>query len=116
MNAASTQSTAPLHGLTVVDLSTTTPGAFASVFLADAGADVVMVEPPAGSALRDLTGWPALARGKKSVTLDLHTDTGLAALHNLLRGADVLVTTSRPAALERLVLLPHISPTSTLVW
>ncbi len=107
MNAVSTASTAPLHGLTVIDLSLTTPGAYASVFLADAGADVIMVEPPAGNPMRKETGWPALARGKKSVTLDLQTDTGLAALHDLLRSADVLITTSRPAALERLGLTPE---------
>ncbi|TWH18053.1 crotonobetainyl-CoA:carnitine CoA-transferase CaiB-like acyl-CoA transferase [Rhodococcus rhodochrous J45] len=106
MNAVSPASTAPLHGLTVIDLSLTTPGAYASVFLADAGADVIMVEPPAGNPMRKETGWPALARGKKSVTLDLQTDTGLTALHDLLRSADVLITTSRPAALERLGLTP----------
>lgn len=106
MNASSPRVAAPLHGLTVVDLSTTTPGAYASVFLADAGADVVMVEPPAGNALRAMTGWPALARGKKSVTLDLYTAAGLASLQDLLRVADVLITTSRPAALERLGLTP----------
>ena len=106
MNAVSPASTAPLHGLTVIDLSLTTPGAYASVFLADAGADVIMVEPPAGNPMRKETGWPALARSKKSVTLDLQTDTGLTALHDLLRSADVLITTSRPAALERLGLTP----------
>ncbi|MFD5810276.1 CaiB/BaiF CoA transferase family protein [Rhodococcus aetherivorans] len=102
MNVVSSQSIAPLHGLTVIDLSFTTPGAYASVFLADAGADVIMVEPPTGSPMRKVTGWPALARGKKSVTLDLHTDAGLARLHDLIRDADVLITTSRPAALERM--------------
>lgn len=107
MNAVSPTSTAPLHGLTVIDLSLTTPGAYASVFFADAGADVIMVEPPTGNPMRKETGWPALARGKKSVTLDLHTETGLAALHDLLRSADVLITTSRPAALERLGLTPE---------
>jgi len=106
VNAVSPASTAPLHGLTVIDLSLTTPGAYASVFLADAGADVIMVEPPAGNPMRKETGWPALARSKKSVTLDLQTDTGLTALHDLLRSADVLITTSRPAALERLGLTP----------
>ncbi|MFZ2172696.1 MAG: CoA transferase, partial [Rhodococcus sp. (in: high G+C Gram-positive bacteria)] len=106
MNAVSPQSTAPLHGLTVIDLSLTTPGAYASVFLADAGADVIMIEPPTGNPMRKVTGWPALARGKKSVTLDLRRDTGLARLHDLLRDADVLITTSRPAVLERMGLTP----------
>ncbi|MCK8669754.1 CaiB/BaiF CoA transferase family protein [Rhodococcus sp. NPDC003382] len=107
MNAVSSSSTAPLAGLTVLDLSTTTPGAYASVFLADAGADVVMVEPPSGSPLRTLTGWPALARGKRSITLDLHDERDLATLHSLVRTADVLITTSRPSALGRLGLTPE---------
>jgi len=106
VNATDPRSSSPLNGLSVIDLSTTTPGAYASVFLADAGADVLMVEPPTGSPLREVAGWPALARGKKSVVLDLHTDDGRARLEDLLRSADVLVTTSRPAALERLGLGP----------
>ncbi|MCW2690721.1 MAG: L-carnitine dehydratase/bile acid-inducible protein, partial [Mycobacterium sp.] len=62
----------PLHGLVVVDLSSTLPGAEASQFLADCGADVIMVEPPGGSPLRQITGWPGLLRGKRSIELDLH--------------------------------------------
>ena len=58
----------PLAGLVVVDLSTTLPGAQATQFLADCGADVIMVEPPDGSPLRELAAWPALLRGKRSVT------------------------------------------------
>jgi crotonobetainyl-CoA:carnitine CoA-transferase CaiB-like acyl-CoA transferase len=94
----------PLAGLVVVDLSTTLPGAQATQFLADCGADVIMVEPPAGSPLRELAGWPALLRGKRSVTLDLHDDTDLARLRALLRRADVMVNTMRPAAAERIEL------------
>jgi crotonobetainyl-CoA:carnitine CoA-transferase CaiB-like acyl-CoA transferase len=97
---------ASLHGLTVIDLSTTLPGAQATMFLADAGAEVIFVEPPSGSALRALPGWPALGRGKKSITLDLHTARDAETLRRLLRTADVLVTTMRPAAANRLGLDP----------
>lgn len=73
-----------------------------------------MVEPPGGNPLRELSGWPGLARGKKSVSLDLHTESGLVSLRRLLTTADVLITTSRPAALERLGLtaaeLAEINP------
>ena len=96
------QADGPLAGIRVIDLSVTLPGALASVFLADCGAEVVLVETPQGNPLRKLTGWPGLARGKKSVTLDLHTEAGIESLHQLLRTADVLITTSRPRALERL--------------
>jgi crotonobetainyl-CoA:carnitine CoA-transferase CaiB-like acyl-CoA transferase len=93
--------------LVVVDLSTTLPGAQASQFLADCGADVIMVEPPGGSDLRNLAGWPGLLRGKRSVTLDLHADDDLVALRALLSGADVLITTMRPNSAERLGLTPQ---------
>ncbi|MFJ8019388.1 CaiB/BaiF CoA transferase family protein [Streptomyces sp. NPDC096311] len=95
-------STLPLSGITAVDLSTTLPGAFATQFLADAGADVLMVEPPGGSPLRKLAGWPALARGKRSVVLDLDDATDRETLDGLLAGSDVLVTTMAPANSERL--------------
>ncbi|CDO31271.1 CaiB/BaiF CoA transferase family protein [Mycolicibacterium porcinum] len=98
----------PLAGLVVVDLTTTLPGAQATQFLADCGADVIMVEPPDGSPLRDLAGWPALLRGKRSVTLDLHDDTDLNRLRALLRRADVMVNTLRPASAERLGLSPRV--------
>jgi len=97
----------PLAGLSVIDLSTTLPGAQATQFLADAGADVILVEGPGGSPLRADPGWPGLLRGKRSIVLDLHSDDASAsadraALDGLLRQADVLVTTMRPAAAERL--------------
>ncbi|WP_245720936.1 CaiB/BaiF CoA transferase family protein [Nocardia pseudovaccinii] len=96
------KSSGPLAGLIVVDLSTTLPGAQASQFLADCGADVIMVEPPGGSALRSIAGWPGLLRGKRSVTLDLHVENDLAALRELLRTADVLITTVRPTSAARI--------------
>jgi crotonobetainyl-CoA:carnitine CoA-transferase CaiB-like acyl-CoA transferase len=92
----------PLAGLVVVDLSTTLPGAQATQFLADCGAEVIMVEPPDGSPLRELAGWPALLRGKRSVTLDLHDDADLDRLRGLLRRADVMVNTMRPTTAERI--------------
>ena len=92
----------PLAGLTVIDLSTTLPGAQATQFLADAGADVILVEGPQGSPLRADPGWPGLLRGKRSIVLDLPGDDDLTTLDGLLRPADVLVTTMRPAAAARL--------------
>lgn len=107
-------SSLPLSGITVVDLSTTLPGAFATQFLADAGADVLMVEPPGGSPLRKQAGWPALARGKRSVVLDLHDTADRTTLDGLLSAGDVLVTALSPATSERLGLtaerLAEINP------
>ena len=92
----------PLAGLRIIDLSTTLPGAQATQFLADAGADVIAVEPPGGSPLRSDPGWPGLLRGKSSIVADLRSADGLGSLDGLLSRADVLVTTMRPAALARL--------------
>ena len=92
----------PLAGLTVVDLSTTLPGAQATQFLADAGADVILVERPEGSPLRADPGWPGLLRGKRSIVLDLGDTADRATLDGLLGQADVMVTTMRPAAAARL--------------
>ena len=100
-------SSGPLDGLRVVDLSTTLPGAQATQFLADAGADVVLVERPGGSPLRSLPGWPVHGRGKRSVLLDVRDQGDRGALDDLLRSADVLVTTMRPAAQARLGLGPE---------
>jgi crotonobetainyl-CoA:carnitine CoA-transferase CaiB-like acyl-CoA transferase len=96
---ASSSVVEPLAGLRVVDLSSTLPGAYCTQFLADAGADVLMVESPGGSALRSLRGWPALGRGKRSRVLDLKAESARAELDGLLADADVLVTTFSPAAL-----------------
>ncbi|PBC47987.1 CoA transferase [Rhodococcus sp. ACS1] len=99
----STDSTrpAPLAGLVVVDLSTTLAGAQATQFLADSGADVILVEAPEGSPLRQEPGWPGLLRSRRSISLDLDADADLDVLDGLLTRADVLVTTMRPAELER---------------
>ncbi|MGA2474071.1 MAG: CoA transferase [Acidimicrobiales bacterium] len=97
----------PLAGLRVLDLSNSPAGAQASQTLADFGAEVVQVEPPGGSALRDLPSYPLICRGKKSMVLDLH-DAGDAALtREMALGADVLIETFRPGVMERLGLGYH---------
>jgi crotonobetainyl-CoA:carnitine CoA-transferase CaiB-like acyl-CoA transferase len=106
MSATDTQ---PLSDLIVIDLSTTLPGATATQFLADAGARVILVEPPGGSPLRGRPDWPVLARGKESVVLDLGVDVDRARLDAMVRAADVLVTTMRPATSKRHELTPEWS-------
>lgn len=69
--------------------------------MADLGAEVVAVEPPGGSVLRSEAAYPFLARGKKSVVLDLHELADAEVAWSLASEADVLITTLRPAALER---------------
>jgi len=101
----------PLAGVRVVDLTTNLSGPFATMVLAQQGADVVKVErPPTGDILRNVgsrrggvssyfvnTNW-----GKRSVALDLDDDAGKAVLRRLVAHADVLVENFRPNVMPRL--------------
>lgn len=108
---------APLSGVRVVDLSRLLPGPYASLLLADLGADVLKVEDPeAGDYLRNLPPlvdeasgggmFAALNRGKRSLVLDLKAPGGPALLRRLLAGADVLLEGFRPGVLEKFGLGP----------
>ncbi|MCC7369531.1 MAG: CoA transferase [Chloroflexi bacterium] len=82
----------PLEGIHVVELSTGIAGPYAGMLLADYGAEVVKVEPPAGDPARRLPGFAMWGRNKQSMVLDL---TGVAdrdRLGHLLAGADVCIT------------------------
>jgi crotonobetainyl-CoA:carnitine CoA-transferase CaiB-like acyl-CoA transferase len=104
----------PLSDVRVVDLSRALAGPYATMMLADAGADVVKVEPPGGD---DSRGWLPFVerdghresayfmsanRNKKSVVLDLKSTEGAERLRWLAAHADVLVENYRPGVLDRL--------------
>lgn len=106
--------TGPLAGVRVVELGVWVAGPAAAGLMADWGADVVKVEPPAGDPQRRVFGALGVAdqqgvppfeidnRGKRSVVLDLQTDDGRVQMERLLATADVFVTNVRPEALARL--------------
>ena len=87
-------------GLRVVDVSQGLAGPMASMLLADFGAEVVKVEPPAGDRLRDAPGYLAWNRGKTRAVLDPESPEGLEALEILIAGADVAVFDHAPGRLE----------------
>ena len=100
-----------LSGVRVLDLSQFLPGPHLTMTMADHGADVIMVEPPGGEPARELgartkdgvTVWfRNIARGKRSVTLDLKTETGRDAFLKLAENADVIVEAFRPGVAKRL--------------
>ena len=95
---------APLicEGLRVLDLSISMSGALPTMIMADAGAEVIKIEPPEGDPTRKHYAHPMWHRGKKSVVLDLKTREGQGHLHDLARHSDVLLTTFRPGVAERL--------------
>lgn len=89
-------------GIRVVDTSTGIAGPYATMFLADHGADVVKVEPPGGDPYRASPGFQTLNRGKRSAVIDLTSDSGRQRFTVLARSADVVVVDepqSRAAAL-----------------
>ncbi|MFN8482531.1 MAG: CoA transferase [Anaerolineae bacterium] len=107
----------PLAGVRVLDLTRLLPGGFCTLVLADMGADVVKVEDPHGGdysrAMPPFTRltpdappvgavYAALNRGKRSVVLDLKSDSGRASLLDLVAAADVLVEGFRPGVMDRL--------------
>lgn len=94
----------PLDGMRVVTLAVNLPGPLACARLHALGAEVTKVEPPAGDPLAAFTpAWYAeLAAGQRVVALDLKAQDGRAALEPLLADAELMVTASRPSALDRL--------------
>lgn len=89
------------EGLKVVEIGNSAAVAVAGVALADAGAEVVMIEPPGGSALRNEAAFAMWARGKSSVIADLSTPEGRGRVIALLKGADVALLGLKPASLQR---------------
>ncbi len=94
--------TAPLDGLTVIDLSNTLTGTQMSQVLTDFGAKTVHVEPPGGSPLREQPAWPFWGRGKMSIALDLRNADDVETAHSLISNADIVIETWRPGVAERL--------------
>jgi crotonobetainyl-CoA:carnitine CoA-transferase CaiB-like acyl-CoA transferase len=105
----------PLTGIRVLDCSRVLAGPFATMLLADLGAEVWKLEPPGGDETR---GWgppfwgdPAdgmsayfasVNRGKRGLTVDLRSGDGLAVFDQLAAAADLLVHNLRPASADRL--------------
>lgn len=101
-----------LDGIRILDLTRLLPGPYATQLLADAGAEVIKIEDTeAGDYARLLppytevgTGavFDAVNRGKKSVSLDLKSDSGREAFFELARTADVVIEGFRPEVVDRL--------------
>ena len=105
----------PLEGLRVIEFATAIQGPAVGLYFANMGADVIKVEPPMGDPNRyhrgvnnslpaDALGSQFLAmnKGKRSISLDVHTDLGKAVLDKLIAGADVFVSNYRASALTRM--------------
>jgi crotonobetainyl-CoA:carnitine CoA-transferase CaiB-like acyl-CoA transferase len=99
----------PLEGIRVLDYGQYVAAPFGTMLLADLGADVIKVEPPAGDQWRHYEPFApgesryfyALNRNKRSVALDLKTDEGRARSRELIRSADALVQNCLPDRARR---------------
>jgi crotonobetainyl-CoA:carnitine CoA-transferase CaiB-like acyl-CoA transferase len=108
----------PLDGVRVLDLSRVLAGPYATMVLADLGADVIKVEHPergddtrhwgppfAGGAdgeAREAAYFLSVNRNKRSIGVDLKTEDGLQKVRNLAAGADVVIENMRRGTLEKL--------------
>src|SRR5690606_31379248 len=100
----------PLAGVKVVEFSIMIAGPYGGRLLADAGADVVKVEPPEGDPMRSRTPvrdgastyYGAMNAGKKSVSLDLKDPADVERAKKLIAEADVVLENYRPGVMEKL--------------
>ena len=101
--------TGPLHGIRVLELGSFIAGPFAGQLLGDYGADVIKVEPPdSGDPMRrwgvtkdgDSLWWPAIARNKRSVTLDLRDPAARVIVRRLAAECDIVLENFRPGRLQ----------------
>jgi crotonobetainyl-CoA:carnitine CoA-transferase CaiB-like acyl-CoA transferase len=101
----------PLSGIRVIDCTSMVFGPYATQIMADMGADVIKVEPPAGDDTRYISRGPEpglsgvfvnVNRGKRSIVLDIKSAAGKAALTRLIADADIFIHSMRAAAIARL--------------
>ncbi|MEU9977733.1 CoA transferase [Streptomyces sp. NPDC051014] len=102
--------TAPLSGVLVADFSRILAGPYATMLLADLGADVVKVEGPSGDDTRTWTPptrgevstyYLGINRGKRSIALDLRDEDDVEVARKLARRADVLIENLKPGGMAK---------------
>jgi len=100
----------PLKGVRVIDAGNMVAAPFATVLLADFGAEVIKIEHPKyGDGQRKLEPimngvplwWKSVARNKRCITLDLGKPEGAAIFKQLIKGQDVIVENYRPGTFEK---------------
>ena len=96
----------PLSGVKVVELQGIGPGPFCGMMLADMGAEIIRIDR-AGSVGQEANVTDILARGRKSIGIDLKNPAGVETVLRLVADADVLIEGFRPGVTERLGLGPE---------
>jgi len=100
----------PLAGIKVIEIAGIGPGPYGAMLLADLGADVIRIDRSGNVMGGDPATPPGdiLARGRRSIGVDLKHPDGVAAVLDLIEGADALVEGFRPGVMERLGLGPDV--------
>ena len=100
----------PLTGVRVLEFEAIGPGPFCGMMLADMGADVLLVDrrTDPGMGLERERWFDFMLRGRRSVTLDLKSENGVAAAMLLAEKADAVIEGFRPGVMERLGLGPEV--------
>ncbi|MEE2663352.1 MAG: CaiB/BaiF CoA-transferase family protein [Myxococcota bacterium] len=100
----------PLHGVKILEVAGIGPGPFAAMMLSDMGAEVLRIDRAQSAGGGDPAKPPPdpLARGRRSVALDLKHPDGLGSLLRLVEGADALIEGFRPGVMERLGAGPDV--------
>ena len=95
---------APLHGIKILEVGHLLAGPYATMLLADLGAEVTKLEPPGGDISRQVGGtyFASLNRGKRSICLDLASPDGQQRLGELAAGAHALLVNLKPSTIQRL--------------
>ena len=96
----------PLSGVRIIELAGIGPGPFCGMMLSDMGAEVIRIDRPAKSSVRRTID--VLARGRKSIAVDLKTKAGVETVLRLCESADALFEGFRPGVTERLGLGPEL--------
>jgi len=98
----------PLAGIKVLEFESIGPAPFAGMLLADMGADVLVIDRPAGTdlGLKRERWYDTMMRGKRSATLDLKNTTSKEVIYSLAEKADALIEGMRPGVMERLGIGP----------
>ncbi|MEB8341426.1 CaiB/BaiF CoA transferase family protein [Streptomyces endophyticus] len=93
----------PLAGIRILEVGHILAGPYATMLLADLGAEVTKLEPPGGDLSRQVSDayFASLNRGKRSIRVDLTTDAGQERLHQLVLDAHALLVNLKPSAIRR---------------
>jgi len=100
----------PLAGLRIVEFAGIGPGPFCGMMLADHGAEVIRIDRASGGrgGSQPVSTKDVLARGRKSIALNLKSEQGIALARKLCASADGLIEGFRPGVMERLGLGPDV--------